>query len=85
MVAESKVENINNLIDELFATYIILKVIEEGSYERYWNKVYDNDSAFLKNQSHFKEEKKLGYRYLRSKIEETLKNIWYYQFIYYNP
>ena len=54
MVSENRVDSLNNLIDGLFATYIILKKIEEGSYERYWNKVYYNDAAFLKNQSYFK-------------------------------
>ena len=51
---------------------MILKRVEEGSFEKYWEKIYPPDYAFLRNQKYFIEEKKLGYRYLKSKIAEVL-------------
>jgi hypothetical protein len=63
---------ISNLSEVLFKTYLILKKIEEGSYNRFWSKVCRQEYIFLSHQKFLKEEKSLGYRYLKSKIAEIL-------------
>jgi hypothetical protein len=63
---------VSKLSEVLFKTMLILKEVEEGSYERFWSKVSNSDMIFLSNQKYLKEEKSLGYRYLKSKIAEVL-------------
>ena len=33
---------------------MVLKNIEEGSYEKFWDKVYQKDFAYLSNQKYLK-------------------------------
>lgn len=58
----------SKLSEVLFKTYLILKKVEEGSYSRFWAKVCHREYIFLSHQKYLKEEKCLGYRYLKSKI-----------------
>lgn len=64
----SERQNMPRLTETLFKTYLILKKVEEGSYDRFWDKVASQDYVQLSNQKYLKEEKCLGYRYLKSKI-----------------
>ena len=66
-------ENYNvKLVDTLFKTYLILKAKEDGSYESFWSKVSRPESAYLSSQRYLRDEKSLGYRYLKCKIAEVL-------------
>lgn len=47
---------------------MILKKIEEGSYESFWDRIYNLDQAFLHNQSYLNEEKNRGAVYITTKI-----------------
>jgi hypothetical protein len=61
------------LVECLFKTYMILKKIEEGTYEKFWEKIYQSECAFLHSQKYLKEERQLGHRYLKSRIAEILR------------
>lgn len=61
------------MIEYLFKTYMILKQVEEGSYERFWDRIYQPNIAHLHSQKYFKEERNMGFRYLKSKISEVLR------------
>jgi len=52
---------------------MILKCIEDGSFEKFWDKIYETDKVFLNNQKYLKDEKSLGIRYLKSRIAEVIK------------
>jgi hypothetical protein len=65
--------SLTKLIESLFKTYMILKKIEEGSFEKFWDRIYLNENAFLSNQKYLKDERNLGFRYLKSRIAEILK------------
>lgn len=72
LIRQDKVTSFANLVNDLFSVYMILKRVEEGSFEKYWERIYSSEYAFLKNQKYLNEVKKLGYRYLKSKIAEIL-------------
>jgi hypothetical protein len=52
---------------------MVLKNIEEGSYEKFWDSIYNKESAFLANQTYLQEEKRTNFRSLQNKIAEVLK------------
>jgi hypothetical protein len=63
----------SSLGDSLFQTYMILKKIEEGRYETFWDRIYNPENAFLSNQKYFNEEKSIGPMQLKSRIADILK------------
>ena len=71
VAAEGK--GLQGVVDLLFSVFLLLKKIQNQSYEQYWSSVYNKNYARLSNQRGIYEQKELGYRFLRSKIRAILK------------
>jgi len=37
----------------IFNTYMVLKIIEEGTYDKFWRKIYKPEYLLLENQPYF--------------------------------
>lgn len=60
----------SKMVEKLFKTYLVLKGLE--GYEHFWAQNGSSEYAKLASQKYLREEKSLGYRYLKSKIALAL-------------
>lgn len=57
-----------DLYQNLFTTFIVLKAVEMGSYEKFWEKTSQTDQRYLVNPSLMKGKGAFSNRFLKSKI-----------------
>lgn len=67
--------------------YMLLKKIEMRSYEQFWESIYNMSYASLSRQKYLQDERQLGLRYLKSKVNAILDSVereyWFHDILYH--
>lgn len=63
------------LTDIYAMVYMLLKKIEMRSYEQFWESIYNMSYASLSRQKYLQDERQLGLRYLKSKVNAILDSV----------
>ncbi len=67
--------SVPELTDIYAMVYMLLKKIEMRSYEQFWESIYNMSYASLSRQKYLQDERQLGLRYLKSKVNAILDSV----------